>query len=260
MSVKLPQQGTDQAGMLAQSDVRSATVTLPEGMQLNPSAANGLQACSEAQVGYKGPGGQDPLAPGAEEPLHFSNQPAACPQASKLGIVRLRTPLLGEELHGAVYLAEPAPQGEAGRNPFDSLLALYIVAEDPVLGIRAKLAGEAKLNPATGQIASTFADTPRSRSKNWTCSCSAVPPDRSPHHQPCGSYAASASFTPWSATPRQLMFLQNRRSRSPAAPTGCRARARSRSARRSSRARAACRPAATPASTCTSPAPTETNH
>jgi hypothetical protein len=108
VSVKLPQTGTVLAGMPAEADVRSETVALPEGMQLNPSAANGLAVCSEAQIGYQGPGSTDPLSPGAEEPLHFSSQPAACPSAAKLGLVRLRTPLLEEELHGAVYLAEPS--------------------------------------------------------------------------------------------------------------------------------------------------------
>jgi hypothetical protein len=201
VSVKLPQQGIVHAGMLAEADVRSATVTLPEGMQLNPSAANGLAACSEAQIGYQGPGVQDPLSPGAEEPLHFSNQPAACPQASKLGLVRLRTPLLGEELQGAVYLAEPAPQGEAGKNPFDSLLALYIVAEDPALGIRAKLAGEAKLDPATGQIASTFADTPQVPFEELDLQLFGGPAGSLTTPSACGSYSASASFTPWSGTP-----------------------------------------------------------
>ena len=170
-------------------------------MQLNPSAANGLQACSETQIGYQGPGSTDPLSPGAEEPLHFSSQPAACPQASKLGIVRLRTPLLDEELHGAVYLAEPAPQGEAGKNPFDSLLALYIVAEDPALGIRAKLAGEAKLNPATGQITSTFADTPQVPFEELDLQLFGGPAGSLTTPSACGSYSASASFTPWSGTP-----------------------------------------------------------
>ncbi len=201
VSVNLPQQGTVHADMLAQADVRSATVALPEGMQLNPSAANGLAACSESQIGYQGPGSTDPLSPGAEEPLHFSSQPAACPQASKLGIVRLRTPLLEEQLTGAVYLAEPAPQGEPGKNPFDSLLALYIVAEDPALGIRAKLAGEAKLNPATGQIASTFADTPQVPFEELDLQLFGGPAGSLTTPSACGSYSASASFTPWSGTP-----------------------------------------------------------
>jgi hypothetical protein len=201
VSVKLAQTGTVHTGMLAEADVRSATVTLPEGMQLNPSAANGLQACSETQIGYEGPGSTDPLSPGAEEPLHFSSQPATCPQASKLGLVRLRTPLLDEELHGAVYLAEPAPQGEAGKNPFDSLLALYIVAEDPALGIRAKLAGEAKLNPSTGQIASTFADTPQVPFEELDLQLFGGPTASLTTPSACGSYSASASFTPWSGAP-----------------------------------------------------------
>ncbi len=201
VSVKLPQQGTVHTGLLAEADVRSATVTLPEGMQLNPSAANGLQACSETQIGYQGPGSTDPFSPGAEEPLHFSSQPAACPQASKLGLVRLRTPLLAEELHGAVYLAEPAPQGETARNPFDSLLALYIVAEDPALGIRAKLAGEAKLNPQTGQITSTFTDTPQVPFQELDLQLFGGPAGSLTTPSACGSYSASASFTPWSGTP-----------------------------------------------------------
>jgi hypothetical protein len=201
VGVKLPQQGTLQAGSLGEADVRSATVTLPEGVQLNPSDANGLQACSEAQIGYQGPGGVDPLSPGAEEPLHFSGQPAACPQASKLGLVRLRSPLLGEELQGAVYLAEPAPQGEAGKNPFNGLLALYIVAEDPVLGIRAKLAGEANLNPQTGQITTTFADTPQVPFEELDLQLFGGPTGPLTTPAACGNYTASASFTPWSGTP-----------------------------------------------------------
>ena len=63
VNVKVNQQGTLSAGALADSALKSATVTLPEGMLLSPSAANGLQACSEAQIGYEGPGGRRPAVP-----------------------------------------------------------------------------------------------------------------------------------------------------------------------------------------------------
>ena len=69
-----------EADGLGESAVRSTTVILPEGVQLDPSAANGLQACSEAQVGYEGQDeAPDPLSPGAPQPLRFSTAPASLP-------------------------------------------------------------------------------------------------------------------------------------------------------------------------------------
>ncbi len=155
MQVKLPQEGTLTEGALADADVKSASVTLPQGVVLNPSAANGLEACSEQQIGYEGPGGSDPLSPGAPSPLRFSTAKAECPQASKIASVRIKTPLLGEELSGWAYLAAQ----EA--NPFHSLIAIYIVAESEKLGLRVKLAGEGKLDEQTGQITTSFTDTPQ---------------------------------------------------------------------------------------------------
>ncbi len=201
VDVKVPQQVTVQPAALAEADIKSTTVTLPEGVLANPAAANGLQACSPAQIGYLGPGkSADPLAPGTPEPPQFSNEKAACPDASKVGTVRIKTPLLSEELNGAVYLATPAPQGETGQNPFNTLIALYIVAEDQTLGVRVKLAGEGQLNPATGQLTTTFRDTPQVPFQELNIELFGGPRASLSTPARCASYDTQASFTPWSGT------------------------------------------------------------
>ena len=110
VDVKVPQKTTLEAGALAEADVRDTTVTLPQGVQLSPSAANGLEACSEAQIGFQG-------FNSALQINEFSTEDASCPDASKVGVVHIKTPLLSHELEGSVYLATPAPNGEAGRTP-----------------------------------------------------------------------------------------------------------------------------------------------
>jgi hypothetical protein len=200
LDVHLDQQGTLSEASAGDSDLNSTTVTLPEGMLLSPSAANGLQACSEAQIGFQGPPSEpDPLSPAEAQPLSFSEAAPACPQASKLGEVQIETPLLGEELKGSVYLAEPAPLGEADRNPFGSLIALYITAESQSLGIRVKLAGEGRIDTRTGQISTTFKDTPQLPFEDLRLKLFGGP--RGPVSTParCGAYATDASFTPWSS-------------------------------------------------------------
>jgi hypothetical protein len=190
LSVSLPAE----EGGLGEAALRSATVTLPEGMQLSPSAANGLTACSEQEIGYEGrSNSEDPFSPGAPEPSRFSSAPAACPESSKVGLVHVNSPDLAHELEGGVYIAEQ------NNNPFGSLFALYIAAEDPLSGIRVKLAGEVHLNEATGQIQSTFSDTPQVPFESF--SLRFFEGQRASLSTPalCGTYAAQASFTPWSS-------------------------------------------------------------
>ncbi len=208
VAVKSPQQSTLQAAGLGEADVKSATVTLPEGMQLNPSAANGLQACSEAQVGYLGQGGVDPLSPGASEPLRFTTEKANCPEASKIGSVAIKTPLLDEQLTGSAYLATPAPAGEPGENPFNSLVAIYIVAENQALGLRVKLAGEAQLDERTGQITTNFQNTPQVPFEELTLKLFGG--ERGPLSTParCGSYTTTSSFTAWSGGAQEPSALE----------------------------------------------------
>ncbi len=204
VNVKVPQQTTVQAGGLGESDVKSTSVTLPAGVQLNPSAADGLEACSEQEVGFEGEAGTDPFSPGAEQPLRFRNEepePSSCPDHSKVGSVRIKTPLLEQELHGSVFLATPAPLGEPGRNPFNSLIALYIVAEDPEVGIHVKLAGEGKLDQTTGQVTTVFENTPQVPFEELHVELFGGPRASIGTPAFCAAYSTEASFTPWSGAP-----------------------------------------------------------
>ena len=199
--VKVAQAGTLDAQQLADADVKDSTVTLPQGVLLNPGAANGLEACSEQQIGYEGPGASDPLSPGAPSPLRFSSAVAECPQASKIGTVRIKTPLLGEELTGSVYLAAQ----EA--NPFHSLIALYILAENEKLGLRVKLAGEGKLDGQTGQVSTSFSDTPQVPFEELDVKLFGGPRGSLSTPPACGSYATTASFESWAAPPGSAPVL-----------------------------------------------------
>ncbi len=192
--VHVPQEGQLNAAGLADSNIKDIAVTLPAGVTLNPAGADGLQACSEALIGYL-PGESTPPSE-----LHFTPKlPGAleqglgfCPNASKIGTARIKTPLLPNPLEGSVYLAA---QNE---NPFGSLVALYIVAEDPVSGSLVKLPGEVSLNPVTGQILATFENTPQVAFEDSELHFFGG--ERAPLSTPahCGIYTTNASFTPWS--------------------------------------------------------------
>jgi hypothetical protein len=174
VGIHVPQDAVLNSASLAEASVRDTTVTLPAGVALNPAAADGLQACSEEQVALS----RDVVP--------------SCPDASKVGTVEIKTPLLPNALTGEVYLAAQ------NANPFGSLVALYIVAEDPVSGTLVKVAGDVKLDPVTGQLVSTFDDTPQLPFEDL--SLHFFGGSRAPLGTPalCGSYATRASIAPWS--------------------------------------------------------------
>jgi hypothetical protein len=193
VAVHIPQTATLNPKGLAESTLKDTTVTLPEGVAVNPGGADGLEACSEAQIGYL-PGESTPenLRFTASEPEPF------CPDASKIGTVEIETPLLPNTLKGAVYLGSPAPFAEPGMNPFGSLLSMYIVARDPVSGVLLKLPGQVALDPSTGRLVATFDDTPPLPFENLRLHFFGGA--RAPLSTPpkCGTYETSASLAPWS--------------------------------------------------------------
>jgi hypothetical protein len=187
VGVHVPQTATLNPKGLAESTLKDTTVALPAGVGLNPAGGDGLLACSEAQIGFTGvePGsGLDLFTPGLPEPF--------CPDASKIGTVKISTPLLPHALEGAVYLATQ------DANPFDSLVAMYIVARDPFSGVLVKLPGAVRLDEQTGQVVATFENTPDLPFEDLEMHFFGG--ERAPLGTPdlCGTYRTEASFTPWS--------------------------------------------------------------
>jgi hypothetical protein len=207
VGLHVPQEATLNATGTAEADVKDTTVTLPEGVALNPAAADGLESCSTEQVGFKD------IDPQTDTAL-FTPAAAACPEASKIGTVEIDTPLLPNHLTGAVYLAAQ------NANPFGSLVAMYLVAEDPISGVRIKLAGEVKLSE-TGQVSTTFANTPQLPFEDLHLEFFGTA--RAPLSTPalCGTYTTAASLEPWSgadpATPSSDLEIQTGPNGSPCA-------------------------------------------
>jgi hypothetical protein len=177
-------QNTDPDGYAA-AHLKNASVTLPAGMTVNPSSANGLGACSPAGIGLTSPVGQAKAV--------FNGAPANCPNASKLGTVEINTPLIDHPLKGTIYL------GEQGNNPFSSLLSLYISVEDPKSGITIKLAGQPKPDPVTGQLSVDFQNNPQLPFQELKVNMFTGPRAALKTPMACGQFTTNTTMTPWTS-------------------------------------------------------------
>ena len=172
------------------SQTRRAEVTLPAGMGIDPSAANGLVACSDEQFG-KG-----------------TKNPVACPPQSKIGTVSVETPPLPPgSLTGDVYVGQPK---SSDPNSGD-LYRLFVAAGSDRYGISARLIGNVKANPQTGQLTTVFDDAKFGRAPlpglpevpftSFKLDFNDGP--RAPLTSPptCGPHTATTSLTPWTGNP-----------------------------------------------------------
>jgi uncharacterized repeat protein (TIGR01451 family) len=172
----LPQ--SDRPEPMGQADVRRAVVTLPEGVRVNPAAADGLAGCSAAQVA---------LASLAEP---------ACPDGSRVGTVSIATPLLDAPLTGAIYLAQPRV------NPFSSLLAVYVVARGP--GLIVKLAGWVSADPLSGRLTATFDELPQLPFSAVRLAFDGGPRAVLVNPPLCGRYSVGGELTGWNGAVRAV--------------------------------------------------------
>ncbi|MGA2452189.1 MAG: hypothetical protein ABSG93_01610 [Solirubrobacteraceae bacterium] len=173
LSVDLKVPNEESANGLAEANLKDAAVTLPAGMAISPSAANGLGSCTPEEIG-----------------LSNVNVPA-CPDSSKVAEAEVITPLLEHPLKGSVFLAQQ------GNNPFGSLIALYLVVEGS--GVVIKIPGEVSLDPTTGQVTATFDDNPQLPFSELKLTFFGGPRAALVTPPACGTYTTTTQLTPWSA-------------------------------------------------------------
>ncbi len=173
VDVTVPQSA--EPNTLATPPLKDASVTLPPGFTVNPSSAGGLQSCSLAQIGLT------------------SASPPSCPEASQIGTVSLTTPLLPGTLTGSIYLASQFD------NPFHSLLAAYVVVDDPTTGLVIKIPGNLTPDPNTGQITGVFDSSPQFPFSDLKLDFKGGPRGVLATPQSCGTYTTTSDLMPWSA-------------------------------------------------------------
>lgn len=161
-------QSTDNA-TLGTADVKRVAVTLPPGMTISPSGANGLQACTDAQFNK---GNDDPIA---------------CPAASDIGAVTIKSPVLEDELHGSVFVGQPLP-GNRYR--------LFVHADGPGISIRLK--GTVQPDPNTGQVSAVFDDNPQLPFSRFRLDFDGGSDAIIASPQACGTATGSGTLSPWS--------------------------------------------------------------
>ncbi len=155
---------------LSPSQIKQATVKLPDGLTINPDAADGQQACPDALANFDSEG------------------PAECPDHAKIGTMELETPALEGPLKGSIYFGEPKP-GDQYR--------VFLIADG--FGIHAKLVGDIRPDPKTGQVTADFTNLPQVpfEAFNFHIFASQRALLATPTH--CANYSVESVFKPWNS-------------------------------------------------------------
>jgi hypothetical protein len=166
---------------LATSTMKSAVVTLPEGLVINPSAGDGLEGCSATEVGFG------------------TTNPSNCPDAAKIGAVEVDVPALEHTLNGSVYQRTPETEGGELK-----LFRFWVVSDEQ--GVHLKLPAEIQANKLTGQLTNLFLGIPSLGGNPQVPFAQLrlhIPGGpRAPLATPgCGTYQTHYAFAPWSGKP-----------------------------------------------------------
>jgi hypothetical protein len=179
VDLQIPQ--SEELEELATPDLRNSEVTLPEGVGLSPSAANGRASCSDASFGLK------------------VRAKGHCSSASQVGTVKITTPLLESPLEGNVYVGEPECSPCSPADAASGRMVLVFL-EAEAEGVIIKQAGRTKINQSTGRLTTVFTDTPQAPVSDVQLTLE--PGANAPLVNPstCGPAVTDASLTPWSSS------------------------------------------------------------
>jgi hypothetical protein len=153
-------------------DVNTAEVTLPEGMTLNPSAAKGLEGCSNEQFAGEN-----------------------CPARSEVGSFALNAPGIPDgSLTGGVYVGSPEP-GEGPESGKEFRIFLYGDATE--FGVGLHLEGGVKANTGTGRLTAVFTNAPQVPFESLTLHFRGEGEAPLANPLSCGAAEPAATITPY---------------------------------------------------------------
>jgi hypothetical protein len=164
------------ANTRANSHLLTAKVTLPEGAGINPSLANGLTPCTDAQ--YK---------QGTDEQIE-------CPASSRIGSVEVETKALDQPLGGDVFVAAPTSQEPKSGNQF----RVFIHAFNTRYGVNVRLVGHVFPNLSTGQLEVVVPENPQAPFNSFKVNIDGGARGALTSPDTCGPHTTAAKFTPWS--------------------------------------------------------------
>jgi hypothetical protein len=169
------------------SHTKQATVTLPRGMGLNPSAANGLLTCSDVEFG-KG-----------------TTTPVACPPQSIVGRARIESPPLKDQtnpqpeevLEGNVYVGKQLSRDPTSGDEY----RIFIEVKSDRYGIAPRLIGNVRADPQTGQLSTTISDAPQVPFTSFDLTFNGGSRAVLTSPPTCGPNRTTTAMTPWSGNP-----------------------------------------------------------
>jgi len=169
------------------SHTRETTVTLPAGMGLNPSAADGLQVCTDEEFG-KG-----------------TTNPVSCPAASVIGRAKIESapledrtnPQPEEALEGNVYVGKQLSRDPTSGDEY----RIFIEAKSDRYGISARLIGRVRADPLTGRLSTTVSEAPQVPFTSFKLTFNGGSHAVLSSPPTCGPNQTATTMVPWSGNP-----------------------------------------------------------